>query len=94
MKRENLEEAKNVINRITGFETMVELYERFKEQKRSPYSLFINLLKVTRGKKKYVKLELLNDRDFYVGLSIEQQEELIELVNKWLIQDKKKLEEL
>ena len=94
MKRENLEEAKTIINRITGFETMVELYERFKEQKRSPYSFFINLLKVTCGKKKYVKLELLNDRDFYVGLSIEQQEELIELVNKWLIQDKQKLEEL
>ena len=94
MKRENLEEAKTIINRITRFETMVELYERFKEQEHSPYSLFINLFKVTRGRKKYVKLELLNDKDFYVGLSMKQQEELIELVNKWLIQDKKKLEEL
>lgn len=94
MKRENLEEAKTIINRITGFETMVELYEQFKEQEHSPYSLFINLLKVTCGRKKYVKLELVNKRDFYVGLSMEQQEELIELVNKWIIRDKKKLEEL
>lgn len=94
MKRENLEEAKTIVNRITGFETMVKLYEQFKEQEHSPYSLFINLLKVTCGRKKYVKLELVNDRDFYVGLSMEQQEELIELVNKWMVEDKKKLEEL
>ena len=94
MKRENLEEAKTIINRINGFETIVKLYEQFKEQEYSPFSLFINLLKVTCGRKKYVKLELVNDRDFYVGLSMKQQEELIELVNKWMVEDKKKLEEL
>lgn len=96
MKRENLKEAQTIINRITRFEEMIKWYERFSVVENSPYSVFVNLIKLVCGKKKRAELEVAYnyDTDYSIGLSDEQQKELIELVNKWLMEDKKKLEEL
>ena len=96
MKRENLKEAQTLINRITGFEEMTKWYEQYKEREHSAYSVFVNLIKFVCGKKKRAELEVAYnyDSDYSIGLSNEQQKELIELVNKWLMEDKKKLEEL
>lgn len=96
MKRENLKEAQTMVNRITRFEEMIKWYERFSAVENSPYSVFVNLIKFVCGKKKRCELEVAYnyDSDYSIGLSNEQQKELIELVNKWLMEDKKKLEEL
>ena len=96
MKRENLKEAQTMINRITRFEEMIKWYEQYREIENSPYSVFVNLIKLVCGKKKRAELEVAYnyDTDYSVGLSVEQQKELIELINKWLAEDKKKLEEL
>ena len=96
MKRENLREAQTLINRITGFEEITKWYEQYKEIEHSAYSVFVNLAKFICGKKKHVELEVAfkHSTDYSVGLSNEQQEELIQLVNKWIMEDKKKLETL
>lgn len=94
MKRENLQEAKVIVDRITNMETAVSCYEKFKETEASPYRLFVNLTKLITNKKTKFQFELGYDHDFYVGLSQKQQDELCEMVKKWINEDKEELEKM
>lgn len=94
MKRENLKEAKVIVDRITSMESAVSCYENFKETEASPYRLFVNFVKLVTNKKTKPQFELGYNHDFYVGLSQKQQDELCELIKKWINEDKEELEKM
>lgn len=90
MKRENLEEARRIVNRLRSMEEAIEVYDKTKENEFSWCRLFINLF---RNKNK-AELDVMYKHDNYIEVSMEQQEELANLIRKWIEEDKKKLETL
>ena len=87
MKAENLEKAQRLIRRIGLMEKALECYHsNYKKH------LFVNLIK--RSKSKEGGLEIGYGNDYYIGLSSQQEEDLAELIKKWLEEDKWELETL
>ncbi len=90
MKRENFEEAKRLVTRIEEMEEALKFYNSTKENEFFWSRLFPTLYK--NGRKS--EFELGYKHDFTISISMEQQEELANLVRKWVEEDKKKLETL
>jgi len=90
MKKENFEEVKTIVNRINSMEAAINLYDTTNENEFSWSRLFVNLF---IGKKKS-EFEVGYKGDVYIPVSMKQQDELANLVRKWITEDKKRLEEL
>lgn len=90
MKKENFEEVKTIVNRINSMEAAINFYDATNENEFSWSRLFVNLF---RGKKKS-EFEVVYKGDVYIHVSMKQQDELANLVRKWITEDKKRLEEL
>lgn len=90
MKKENLEEAKMLVNRIENFENAIEVCENPNYIKRGLSKLYLNLFKpIKRG-----FIEVCYEHDSYINLSDEQSQELLNIIKKWLKDDKEKLDAL
>ena len=90
MKIENIEEAKILVNRIRSMEQAIQFYDVTKKNEFSWSRLFVNLF---RGHKK-PEFEVQYKGDVSIALSMQQQDELANLVRKWITEDRKRLEEL
>jgi hypothetical protein len=90
MKIENIEEAKTIVNRIRSMEQAIQFYDATKKKEFSWNRLFVNLF---RGHNKS-EFEVQYKGDVSIALSMKQQDELSNLVRKWITEDKKRLEEL
>ena len=90
MKIENIEEAKRIVYRIQSMEQAIQFYDATKKNGFSWSRLFVNLF---RGHKKS-EFEVQYKGDVSIELSMKQQNELANLVRKWITEDKKRLEEL
>lgn len=88
MKAENLEKAQRLIHRIELMEKALDGYQASNHNRH----LFVNLFK--RSKSKESELEVGYCHDYYIGLSSQQEEDLAELIKKWLEEDKQELETL
>ena len=90
MKKENLEEAKILVNRIEKFENAIEVCENPNYIKRGLSKLFLDIFKPI----KCGFIEVCYEHDSYINLSDEQRQELLNIIKKWLKEDKERLEAL
>ena len=71
-------------------ESALQLYDKTKENEFSWSRLFVNIFKT----KKSAELEIGYNSDDYICISMQQQEELANLLRKWIKDDSAKLETL
>lgn len=90
MKRENIKEAQDIIARLEKMETAVNFFDKYKDIECSPFSLFVEFFK----NKRRAGLDAGYHYDYSIGLNLKQQEELAELLKKWISEDRQKLETL
>ena len=86
MKRENLEEAKMLVDRIEKFENAIEVCDN---KGGLPLKFFLKPFKPN----KLGFIDVCYD-DSYINLSDEQSQELLNIIKKWLKEDKEKLDAL
>ena len=87
MKRENLEEAKMLVDRIEKFENAIEVCET-----RNGIFLEFSLNPFKPNKCGFIDPSYINDKE--IILSDEQSQELLNIIKKWLKEDKEKLDAL
>ena len=75
MKKENLEEAKILVNRIEKFENAIEVCDTKGD---TPLKFFLNLFKPI----KCGFIEVCYEHDSYINLSDEQNQELLNIIKK------------
>ena len=86
MKKENLEEAKMLVDRIEKLENAIEVCD-------TKGGVFFKFLLNPFKPNKCGYIDVCYD-DSYIDLSDEQSKELLNIVKKWLKNDKERLEEL
>ncbi len=87
MKKENLEEAKIIVDRIEKLENAIEVCDD-----RNGIFLEFSLNPFKPNKCGFIDPCYINDKE--ISLSDEQSQELLNIVKKWLKNDKERLETL
>ena len=87
MKKENLEEVKIIVDRIEKLENAIEVCDD-----RNGIFLEFSLNPFKPNKCGFIDPCYINDKE--IILSDEQSQELLNMVKKWLKEDKEKLEAL
>jgi hypothetical protein len=87
MKKENLEEAKMLVDRIEKLENAIEVCET-----QNGIFLEFSLNTFKPNKCGFIDPCYINDKE--INLSDEQSQELLNMLKKWLKEDKERLEEL
>ena len=97
MKREHLEEAERIIRRLSQMEEVVQYYEKYKkeneEDKRFSWGrLFVKAF--SNARKRSIEFDIGCAYEKSIPVSEKQQEELAELLKKWIEEDKQELDKL
>lgn len=87
MKKENLEEVKMLVDRIEKLANAIDICET-----RNGIFLEFSLNPFKPNKCGFIDSCYINDKE--ISLSYEQTQELLNIVKKWLKNDKERLEEL